>query len=138
MDQAAVTTDGAASATITPAQNGAKILRNGISLKCTSHSIRLTKDSKIIERSQQPWLPAGRQNCPVISFELAFADVIQLSFDEPSAQGTEPVRKQHPVKMIIFMKDHPGFVSLIYFIVEVPLHIVILYAYLRLTENLLV
>ena len=59
MAQAAVAADGAASARITPAQNGAKILRNGISLKCTGHSIRLTKDSIIIENSNG-YLPGGR------------------------------------------------------------------------------
>ena len=81
MAQATVTADGAASARITPAQNGAKILRNGISLKCTGHSIRQTKGNKIIEGSQQPLLPSGRQNSPVIGLELALADVGKLTFD---------------------------------------------------------
>jgi len=61
MAQATVTADGAASARITPAQNGAKILRNGISLKCTGHSVRQMKDSKFIKGSQQRfYLPGGR------------------------------------------------------------------------------
>jgi hypothetical protein len=43
---AAVAALGRASATITPAHNGANSLRNGISLKSTVHSIRLFKDKK--------------------------------------------------------------------------------------------
>jgi hypothetical protein len=81
-------------------------------------------------------LSARGEDCAVISFKLASAEIIQFSLDESSAQRAKLIREEYTVKMIIFMQYHPGFISAINLVMKIPVLIIIVDVYYRFTLHL--